>query len=320
MSFFRAEEVLSLKDMIKSQWRFLVDLGLSVISALTIGDYDEDGLFHEDTIITKYEISISYYFLEEVNGENTTIKTEIETGYLNESKYQMSPSFSTSLVQYLQGDAMPPFIIKDEYESSSCGRSMYSIKITINRLPRKDKKFDIPDYLKKLIIDTNYRTRKNEININTILKGVHSNGLYSYLKSLLPTSLYNQQETGEIATREGELLLPSIISSADVGLDTIDLIVDLTDYIASVVERSNIETIKKKEEEILELLTDDEKLNKTIGDALNSGTTEEVICKNSNGTYDFSKYLCYLDDGVNKFYVSKDVKDLMPFREWKGDI
>ena len=214
-------------------------------------------------------------------------------------------------MDYLQGDTLPPPVSIEEYEAGSSGMSMFSIKFIIRDL-KKDKNV-IDDWVKKMIVDTNYRTRKNEYILNRIYDELVSPGIINYIKSFLSSSnMYSNNERGEIAVREGFDMVSAVASTADVGLDALDLLIDIVDYLSGQDEQRRVQKIEK-------VLTDPEKLNIMLGSALNSYTDKEVIATWGDG-FDFSKYFKYIeDDKGNKFYISNDIAQCMPFRSWFDD-
>lgn len=111
----------------------------------------------------------------------------------------------------------------------------------------------------------------------------------------------------------------------DTGLDAWDLvrqaIAEAIELITDYLELSRLDRIEKRENEIKDLLTDEEKLNKLLGDALNVGSPEaQPVVKFENGYYNFGKFWGYLDGSQNLQFVSKDLLDCMPFRDWRSDL
>lgn len=243
--------------------------------------------------------------------------------------YQSEPIFDNGrVVEYVVFNDVSEFpptpcIFHTDYSDTSFCTGLIQLKFY--DLPRSSSSF--PSYLKKNILDSNYRLRKMEIVLNSIFKSLHSSSIFDYLKSFLTRSrLYSSTENTEISTQETGSFLPAIITSADTLVDGLDLVVDIIDYIASQVDdeesRSTLKRIENTEVEVKECLTDEEKLNKLIGSALNVSSPSDapVVFLRDDGFYDFGKFWGYLDASENIQFVSKDIKDCLPFRDWRSDL
>ena len=310
MKFSLGNDVVSIKELFKNIWRMNCNIGLSVLD-IVYGKSREGNVFTENEAIKEHTFGITIYSTVVYEGEEAFCDFSVERGYLTEGRTEVSPFYSVDSVDYLQGDTLPPFVSIDEYEAGSSGMSMFSIKFIIRDL-KKDKNV-IDDWVKKMIVDTNYRTRKNEYILNRIYDELVSPGIINYIKSFLSSSnMYSDNERGEIAVREGFDMVSAVASTADVGLDALDLLVDIVDYLSGQDEQRRVQKIEK-------VLTDPEKMNIMLGSALNSYTDKEVIATSGDG-FDFSKYLKYIEDGKgNKFYISNDIAQCMPFRSWFDD-
>ena len=131
---------------------------------------------------------------------------------------------------------------------------------------------------------------------------------------LIGSNLYSSAEQNEIATIESQDFFPAVISTADAGLDSIDLLVDIIDYISNQFDdeenRSTLKRIEKRENEVKELLTDEEKLNRLLGDALNVGKSIDgyvVPYSESLGGYDFTRFIDISDNQDGSWWLSKQV-------------
>lgn len=232
--------------------------------------------------------------------------------------YRNQPApYSILDTYYSEGEELPP-LFNIFIDTESCGYT--SVLITVRDLPVLPKSSDcIPEYLKKIILDMNYRIRKLEQVVKNIYKSLHSSSIYDYLKSfLIGSNLYSSAEQNEIATIESQNFFPAVISTADAGLDSIDLLVDIIDYISNQFDdeenRSTLKRIEKRENEVKELLTDEEKLNQLLGDALNVGKSiagEVVPYSSGLGGYDFTRLIDISKNQDGSFWLSQQVKNIL---------
>lgn len=208
--------------------------------------------------------------------------------------------------------------------ASAGGNYSFDFQIDFSIALFKVSGASFPEWLKKIILDTNYRTRKKEVVLSQIYKSLHSKTVFDYLKAFLTGSnLYSSGENTEIANRETASFLPSIIGSADAGLDAIDLLVDVIDYInnewAQNKELSTLKRIEEGQDNIEEVLTEEEKFSEFLGKSLNIGSSKIVVKENENGTFDFSKFLNITDEADSEFYLSEQILNCLRYNYKVGD-
>jgi len=234
----------------------------------------------------------------------------------------------TEFINYPEGDTLPPPIEVESAYLEGESDVQAALMVHFYRIPRITSSF--PSWVKDTLIDSNIRTNNSDKKIDFIIDTLIDPSITSSIKSLLKDNVKYVFDNSD-GTKESLQLLEDYsrvntqLNLIDTGLDAWSLIreaiADVIELITDYLELSRLDRMEKRENEIKDLLTDEEKLNKLLGDALNVGSPEaQPVVKFENGFYNFGKFWGYLDGSQNLQFVSKDIKESMPLRDWRSDL
>ena len=269
-----------------------------------------------DTQIEEYSACIGFKSDEQV------VDFGQETGTVTCSNYSfgMENHNIEGLVQntltFSDGEDYPPFL---EYSynwnsSSAYSEGWYVIKL---RMLPNEKEETFPSWVKDVVIDTNIRSNRSDKKIDFILDNLTTPGILNSLKSLIKDNVKYVFDNSD-GTKESLQLLEDYarvntqLNLIDTGFDAWSLIREsifqIIELITDYTEQSKIDRIEKRENEIKELLTDEEKLNRLIGDALNVGKSIQgyvVPYSESLGGYDFTRLIDISKNQDGKLWLSR---------------
>lgn len=291
--------------------------------SLFMEKYNNDyGEVSQDMVSTGGTIHRTTYLMQFQSQDNDALPDELPSnvarsffgsGYSNDFE---SFKIEEEITFPVGGTLPKPCEVRSQWQETQTG-VMGAIFVDFYDLKKKYP--DFPDWIKDVIIDTNIRVNRSDKKVDFLVENLMTPSILDSLKAIINSNVKYVFDNSS-GTKESMQLLEDYarintqLNLIDAGLDAWSLVREAISQIIELItdyyEMSRLDRMEKRENEIKELLTDEEKLNRLLGDALNVGKSIDgyvVPYSESLGGYDFTRFIDISDNQDGSWWLSKQV-------------